>query len=373
MISRLGGKGFFAAHYDWIVTGVGALALVAGGVFFVQTQGEDADEARDAEVARIRRMKPSETGVTPVDMEEYLVATRLTKSPLTVAEVSMKEGSFLASDRRVICKGKDCGKAVPGSAKGCPFCKTELEEAKPVVLDADGDGMPDDWERKFGFNPGDASDASQDQDKDGFTNLEEFQAKTDPTNAKDHPDYLDSIRIRLPLQQTYLPFVFIAANKVPDGWKCDFFDAKQKDDYGRMGRVLRAKVGEEIGASEKKPTGYVLKNYEHKETKREKPGMKGMFTTVDVSEVTVERKSDGKSLVVVRSSRRGKPVPVDVQVSLDYERGETSHFEAVKGSELDLNGTKYRVSDITKTGKTVKVEFENALSGKKRTLEALEP
>jgi len=373
MISRTGGQGFFAAHYDWIVAGVGVLALVAGGVFFAQVLGEDAEEAASAEVARVRKMKPQELGVTAVDMEEFLVATRLTKSPLTVAEVSAKDGSFLASDRRVVCKGKACGKAVPGSAKTCPFCKTELEEAKPVVLDADGDGMPDDWERKFGLNPGDASDAAKDLDKDGFTNLEEFQAKTDPSNAKDHPDYLDSIRIRLPLKQTYLPFVFTAANKVPDGWKCDFFDAKQKDDYGRMGRVLRAKVGEEIGASEKKPTGYVLKDYVKKEAKREKKGMKGMFVTVDVSEVTVVRKGDGKTLVVTLSSKRGKPEPVDVQVTLDYERGETKSFDAVKGTELDLNGTKYRVSDIAVAGKTVKVEFESVLSGKKRTLEALEP
>ena len=373
MISRTGGQGFFAAHYDWIVTGVGVLALVAGGVFFVQTQGEDAEEAKDAEVARVRRMKPAESGVAALDMEQYMAATRLTKSPIAVAEVAVKEGSFLASDRRVTCKGKECGKAVPGSAKACPFCKTELDEAKPVVLDADGDGMPDDWERKFGLNPGDASDASGDSDKDGFTNLEEFQAKTDPTNAKDHPDYLDSIRIRLPLKQTYLPFVFTAANKVPDGWRCEFFDAKQKDDYGRMGRVLRAKVGEEIGLAEKKPTGFVLKNYEKKETKREKPGMKGMFLTVDVSEVTVARKSDGKTLVVVLSSKRGKPEPVDVQVTLDYERGETKSFDAVPGTELDLNGTKYRVAAITPAGKGVKVEFENILSGLRRTLEALEP
>jgi len=34
--------------------------------------------------------------------------------------------------------------------------------------------MPDDWEIKHGLNPHNASDASLDRDKDGYTNIEEF-------------------------------------------------------------------------------------------------------------------------------------------------------------------------------------------------------
>lgn len=52
-------------------------------------------------------------------------------------------------------------------------------------LDADGDGLPNDWEQRFGFNPLSnvgAGEANQDPDGDGFTNLQEFQAGTDPTN-----------------------------------------------------------------------------------------------------------------------------------------------------------------------------------------------
>ncbi|GAB3325125.1 thrombospondin type 3 repeat-containing protein [Larkinella ripae] len=41
-------------------------------------------------------------------------------------------------------------------------------------LDSDSDGMPDDWERKNGLNPKDASDASQDKNKDGYTNIEDY-------------------------------------------------------------------------------------------------------------------------------------------------------------------------------------------------------
>ena len=40
--------------------------------------------------------------------------------------------------------------------------------------DSDSDGMPDTWETKNGLNPKDASDASQDKNKDGYTNIEEY-------------------------------------------------------------------------------------------------------------------------------------------------------------------------------------------------------
>ncbi|HKQ37900.1 MAG TPA: lamin tail domain-containing protein, partial [Verrucomicrobiae bacterium] len=49
--------------------------------------------------------------------------------------------------------------------------------------DRDGDGMPNDWELLYGFNPDSAADAAQDADGDGFTNLQEYLAGTDPLNA----------------------------------------------------------------------------------------------------------------------------------------------------------------------------------------------
>ena len=55
------------------------------------------------------------------------------------------------------------------------FKKSELEK------DSDMDGMPDSWEKKYGLNPKDASDAALDADNDGYTNIEEFINGTDPT------------------------------------------------------------------------------------------------------------------------------------------------------------------------------------------------
>lgn len=51
--------------------------------------------------------------------------------------------------------------------------------------DSDEDGMPDEWEWQYGFNPSDPLDAALDADGDGQTNLHEYIAGTDPLNADD--------------------------------------------------------------------------------------------------------------------------------------------------------------------------------------------
>lgn len=51
--------------------------------------------------------------------------------------------------------------------------------------DSDNDGMPDEWEIKYGLNPNDPSDATQDLNGDGYTNIEKFLNGIDPTKKVD--------------------------------------------------------------------------------------------------------------------------------------------------------------------------------------------
>ncbi len=69
----------------------------------------------------------------------------------------------------------------------------EVDKQVPTDLkedtDDDNDGMADWWEEKFvGLNPKDASDADEDLDGDGFTNKEEYDADTDPTDPDSFPE-----------------------------------------------------------------------------------------------------------------------------------------------------------------------------------------
>lgn len=66
------------------------------------------------------------------------------------------------------------------------------------LLDSDGDGIPDAWEIANGLNPFDPSDASQDPDHDGLTNLQEYLLGTNPHVADTDGDGLsDGDEIKL--------------------------------------------------------------------------------------------------------------------------------------------------------------------------------
>ena len=375
MISRKGNGGGLAAHYDWIALAVGVLVLIGGAVFYVTSIGGDSDEAAAEAVGRLNRMKPAEVGVSSVDMTALQAASAGIRKPAQLTEVAEKTESFLASERRVLCV---CGKAISGDVKAvpvCPYCGVAQKEEQKKVLDADGDGLPDEWEKKYGLNINDAADAEADLDGDEFTNLEEYQAKTDPTDKNDHPDYLDSLKIVLPLKETSMPFAFTKATKIPAGWRCEFFDPSRKDDYGRKGKALTAVVGEEIvdKDTDARKSGFVLKSYTTKSAKRAIPGSE-LQKTVDVSEAVVERKGDGKVItLVIQEGKNVKLAPVDIQATLSYSRKTVESFDVVPGSEIVLSGTKYQITDIKAVGKGAKISVKQLPSGRTRVLEALEP
>jgi pectate lyase len=49
--------------------------------------------------------------------------------------------------------------------------------------DSDHDGMPNDWENRYNFNPNSSSDGNQDNDGDGYTNIEEYLNGTNPKGS----------------------------------------------------------------------------------------------------------------------------------------------------------------------------------------------
>lgn len=368
MISRNDGKGFFAAHWEMLVVGLGVVALGAAVVGLVIASGTDPDEAAAEEVAALGRSS-AKGKIESVDMTSYGAAMKGLESPSTVVEPAETQGSFLVSGCRVFCEQGDmasetkaCGLPIAFGLKTCPFCGVKQPEEVKVVLDTDGDGLPDEIEKKWGLNPNDASDADGDLDGDGFTNIEEFLAKTDALDKDSHPDYLDSVKIVPPLKATYLPFVFERARVTPNGVRMDFKDPKKRNDFGQLGTTYSVLPDQDIGK-----TGFVAKGYAKKSRKNKISGA-NVEKETDVSEATIERKSDKKQIVLIVNDKR--PKAVDVQAKLVYERNGVKEFTVVTGDTVDLNGTVYKVVEVKREGKTAKVTLENG--GVKKTLEALE-
>lgn len=68
--------------------------------------------------------------------------------------------------------------------------------AEPVdpVLDAPiHPPIDNQWWLTYNIDPGFGDSPSRDQDKDGFSNLEEFKAKSDPTDPKSFPDLVEKL------------------------------------------------------------------------------------------------------------------------------------------------------------------------------------
>ncbi len=362
-------QNFFAAHWDWLVVLIGVAALAAAGALLVTTMGNSPEEGAAAYEASLSGIRPAHEGVAPADLDVLTKAFRGAKTPPALSAVDAKKANFLASERRVICrqgddtaKTKACGRPIPAACEVCPFCKAKQTVVK-VEVDTDHDGLPNDWEKKYGLNPADPSDAAKDADKDGFTNLEEFQAKTDPKDPKSHPDYLDSVAVMGGLKQTSLPFYFNAVTPIPGGHRFTFrrlgvtgFDAK-----------VSVKMNEEIASGSGKnawKSGWKVVSFEKKEEKRKLAGTT-MMKTVDVSKVEVQRLSDGKKLTAQIDARN---VAIESQAELQYNRGEGRKIVVSEGTEFDLNGSKYRVVKLRGSEKSCEVTILDLATKKEKTV-----
>lgn len=358
-MSRVNTRGGLTARWDWLVAGLGVLALIALGVVFALTGKAPTDDVSNSSMLNAKK-----TGVLVVDEAPYSARAKMYQEPGRILEPAADRGSYLASETRVFCQQGDpadkrvaCARPIPFGLEKCPYCGVVQPKEEKPLLDTDGDGMPDEWEVQYGLDPKDPADANKDKDEDGFTNLEEFLAKTDPTDSASHPDYLDFLKIEPPLKQTFMPFYFVSAREVPAGVKLDFKDPARTKEYDRG--IYSVLVGEAIGK-----TGYVLKKYDHKVKKIPIKGS-NVSREKDVSEALVERVADGKKITLVKDVRQ---TPVETQVKLVFSRAGGKEFTAIRGSEIDLHGMLYRVKTIEKLGSTIQVGIETVQTGDVRVL-----
>lgn len=186
-IQKVGG--WVKGNYEMLILLVVLVLLVASAAFLViQTEGENS-KLSDTKSLLDRRGEPAELLV--VEPYSNLVAELRRNIPEPEYENRM-----FVSGKRVACV--ECGKPIPYYALTCPFCNAKQPEIDPGVnedQDSDIDGMPDRYEDQMGFKKNDPDDAEMDADLDGFTNIEEYKAETDPNDKDSTPDLATKIRL----------------------------------------------------------------------------------------------------------------------------------------------------------------------------------
>ena len=365
-----GKESFFKAHWDWLVAVLG-LAAVAAVLLLPMLVASDDDAASNVQ-AQLASAKPAHDGVAPTDPKLLRQAIQAVRNPPRLGEVDAKKPSFLASERRIFCRAEEgadpkkaCGRPIAAEATECPFCHTKQPALVKIEVDSDNDGLPNEWELQYGFNPNDGRDAAADADGDGFSNLEEFEAKTDPKDKKSHPNYLDFVSAQGALNQTFLQFYFKQANPMPGNtFRLTFQRLGVKSRYDT---TLTAKVGEAIKSPDGKfDTGYVAKNYSVKEI--EVPAYKGskMMKKKKVGSVDIERAKDKKKLTLQEGVSK---IPVETQLDISYDREGGKTFTVFAGAEFEIHGIKYRVLKLESKGGKAVVTIEDPETRKQKIIQ----
>ncbi len=103
-----------------------------------------------------------------------------------------------------------------------------FSENKPSDSQTESDqnhnGIPDEWEKEYNISSVHSS-ANSDEDSDGFTLIQEYEAKTDPTDPLSHPKYITKIYVDTISAQRFTGLEFVSVNMTkPDKkeWEATF-------------------------------------------------------------------------------------------------------------------------------------------------------
>jgi len=326
-----GGNRFIARlkeHYDKVIAFAVLLALASSLLLLV---------------VKIRMMRQIEadfagwlSGLRPLN--EHAVA--VSPAPYETAKAALREPILLAPpienrddilwmfvpETRFNCR--ECRHPVSVLAEACPFCQAPVVPLEPETVDHDGDGMPTWWERKYGLDPFDPSDASKDFDGDGYTNIEEFTAGTDPTNPDSRPPAAGRLALEN-ISGTEFGLRFNSRVRTQDGGFRFGLNYRMPDGQTKTDFV-------DIGGS---VAGFKVEAYEEKMVRAEPPKL----GWEDLSSLTL-RTPKGDAIILVKD-RAVQYVELVAHLTLKL-RGTIERYAVRKGESFELDGGTYTLIDI---------------------------
>ena len=129
----------------------------------------------------------------PVEIPGSAGKSSVTEVKQKTAEFRSKVGKLDESKKKI---DDELSKHRVFVSRSLVFLPKQAEPVQPLNLDqVTEDGIQVGWKLKYGFSPEDPRVAAQDEDQDGFTNLEEYEKKTNPQDPASSPPKWDKVRI----------------------------------------------------------------------------------------------------------------------------------------------------------------------------------
>jgi len=171
--------------------------------------------------------------------------------------------------------------------------------------------VPNEWFEKYGLPIEDSDALDQDPDKDGFTNLDEWQGRTDPTNKESHPDYTTKLHL---VSATEEPFRYMFSSRIKDKFGINTIDQSEPTQFLKVGEVIRGSDFKIVKFTEKRA--------------RNQYGI-----NEDVSELLVEHPQSHAQVTLLKGKVATSPQSVATFV---YTWGGRREFEVRKDEEFSL-------------------------------------
>lgn len=295
------------ANYDRVAVLAAALFLFASSILIIRNLMQFGENFAGLRASSVK--KPA--APPPKAVETVQAADRLREPVQWTA--SGRSGLFVPEKHFI-------------GANGQPTTLQTTEVHPPV---------PNEWLDQFGLPIADADVLTQDPDTDGFTNLEEWENHTNPTDKNSHPAFIAKLKLKSFAQE---PFRLVFASWVDDTFALNTSDLKEPTQFLKIGDSIRG-------------TKFKIVKF----TEKHEPNKYG--TSIDVSELTLENKETHEQLALVKEKIMISPESV---ANFVYTWGERREFAVKKDQEFSLKPEeqiKYKLMDV-QPGKAVIVNTQ---------------
>ena len=193
--------------------------------------------------------------------------------------------------------------------------------------------VPNEWLEQFNLPIADADVLEQDPDGDGFTNLTEWQGKSNPTDKSSHPDYIVALRLKTVKNEPF-KLLFSAWNPATETAQIEPINFKAPTQFLKVGDMISG-------------TKFKIVNFEEKHQKSASTG-----GDVDVSELQLEHVDTHEKLSLVKEKMAMSPEPVVTFVYTWPASSPPRNIQVRKEQEFSLKPNeqiKYKVIDAQPT------------------------